>query len=84
MGWTLMGASLGQHASRTCLQFGLCYGCYSLYFKVTKYNAKPRKLLGNGHCNTFGRNREALFANLASTKKLWCSGFQAFLEVNRR
>ena len=61
-----------------------CYDCYSLYFKVTRYNAKPRKPLGNAHCNTFGRNLEALFENLASTKKLCCSGFQAFLEVNRR
>ena len=40
--------------------------------------------LGNGHRNTFGRNLEALFENLASTKKLCCSGFQALLEVNRR
>ena len=79
-----MGTSLGQHASRTCLQFGVCYGCDSLYFIVARYNAKRRKPLGNGHCNTFERNLEALFENLAPTKKLWCSGFQAFLEVNRR
>ena len=77
-----MRPSLSQHASRTCLQFGVCYGCYSLYIEVTRYNAKPRKPFGNGHFNTFGRNLEGLFENLASTKKLWCSGFQAFLEVN--
>ena len=79
-----MKTSLGQRASRTCLQFGVCYGCDSLYFKVARYNAKRRKPLGNGHCNTFGRHLEALFENLASAKKLLCSGFQAFLEVNRR